>query len=115
MPTADGREERAGRNETLFREVNEQVAQLYEEQEGGTELLQFVCECSLPDCHEHISLTRSDYERVRAQPRRFAVRPEHVSNEIERVVAEVGEGWVMVEKFGEAGERAERGFDHDAA
>ena len=113
MPTDEpnGRDARAGRNETLFREVNEQVAQLYEEQDGPTELLEFVCECSLAECHEHISLTRAEYEQVREHPRRFVIKPDHASFEIERVVAETGHGCVVVEKFGEAGERAEQNFD----
>src|SRR5919204_2797695 len=103
------REERAGRNEALLREVNEQIAQLYETQEGPRDFVQFVCECLLRECHEHISLTLAEYARIRAHPREFVVRPDHVSREVERVVADGGQRYVIVEKFGDAGAVAERG------
>jgi hypothetical protein len=102
------RAERAGRNQALFREVNEQIASVYEAQDAPTDFLQFVCECIVPDCHEHVSLTHGEYERVRAHPRRFVVKPEHVSFEMEHVVAESGQRYAVVEKTGEAGEVAER-------
>ena len=101
------RAERAGRNQALFREVNEQIAQVYRAQESPTDFLQFVCECVQSECHERISMTLAEYERVRAHPRRFLVKPEHVDQRIERVVAEAGNRYVVVEKLGEAGEVAE--------
>jgi hypothetical protein len=111
MPTSSddpvSREERAGRNQALFREVNEQIARVYQAQNAPTDFLQFVCECLVPDCHEHISLTLAEYERIRSHPRHFFVKPDHLKHEIERVIGEGGQRYLIVEKIGEAGEVAE--------
>ncbi len=54
-----------------------------------------------------MTLTLPEYEQVRALPRRFVMIRDHELPEVERVVAQ-GPGYVIVEKFGPAGERAER-------
>ena len=100
-----GREERLARNEALFREVNERLQELGRRTgtaEGG---LDAVCECADETCVQRIHLSVREYERVRAHPRRFVTRPGHVAD-VERVVARA-EGYVVVEKHGEAGDVAE--------
>jgi len=96
-------EERAARNEALFREVNERVASLAGE--GGTEI-GFVCECSDDGCVERLYLGREEYDAVRANPRRFIVVPGH-ERSFEHVVERHGV-YVVVEKLGNAGRISEQ-------
>ena len=93
------------RNETLFREVNERIESVSAEV-GLDEQLELICECGEPSCHQPMSLTRAEYEAVRADPTHFAVLPGHEHPEFERVV-ERQNGFLIVEKFGEAEEAAE--------
>jgi hypothetical protein len=100
-------EERAARNEALFREVNEQVDSLAERQGGGAdEERLFICECSDDRCAERVAVPKAVYEEVRANPRRFLVVPGH-DRDFEHVV-ERAERYAIVEKEGRAGEVAEQ-------
>ena len=96
-------EERAARNESLFREVNEQVEELTA---PGSGVGMFVCECSDTDCMERVRVPIEVYETVRQHGRRFLVRPGHEGG-FERVVEEA-DGYVIVEKEGDAGRLADR-------
>ena len=73
-------EERAARNEVVFRHVNEEVADLGQGSGTGTS---FVCECSDTSCIERIDVPLELYEAVRANPRRFLVKPGHEHPELE--------------------------------
>ena len=100
-------EERAARNEALFREVNEQVRSLSRPQPPlRGEGLSVVCECSDDRCAERIGVQLSLYEEVRSNPRRFLVVEGH-DNAFESVV-ERFDGYAVVEKEGQAGVIAER-------
>ena len=97
------RERRLAANESVFREVNERIAEMAERLEAAeTERWDFLCECARPGCAERISLTSGEYAHVRAQPNRFAVTLDHAIAEIERVVERLGD-YEIVEKEGEAG------------
>jgi hypothetical protein len=100
-------EQRAARNEALFREVNENIARLEERHEGSEAEIDFICECSSDLCTEHIAVDKKTYERVRENPRRFIVLPGHVDETLESVV-ETHPGYVIVEKTGAAGNIAEQ-------
>jgi hypothetical protein len=103
-------EQRAARNEALFREVNENLARL--EERHGTTVTQpvYICECANAGCAEQIAIDPDAYSRVRAQPRLFFVRPGHEDPQIERVV-ERHDDYLVVEKTGAAGEVAEHTQD----
>jgi hypothetical protein len=93
------REQRAIRNEELFREVNVNIADL-EEQAGRKdwdELLPLVCECALTGCSAPIEVDAATFERVRANPLLFLVAQGHEQLDIETVV-EYREGYLIVEK-----------------
>src|SRR6187200_1084587 len=102
MPT---QAERLGRNESLFREVNERIAELNHsfQVEGRAE---FLCECSRGDCKEPISISMDEYEGIRKEPTWFFVLPGHEDGRVERIVT-ADDRYVIVEKIGEAGEEAE--------
>jgi hypothetical protein len=106
----DDDELRRARNETLFREVNERIAEL-EAGRGGYDrddslLIGFVCECAREDCSEMLELTRGQYEAVRNNSRRFLVLPAHEDLDIATLV-ERHANYVVVEKTGEAAAVAE--------
>ena len=93
------REKRLARNETLYREANERVAEVAAQLlEGETDAPGgFICECDAADCTELIPLTLAEYEAIRAVPIRFAVAPGHELPEIETVV-ERQSAYLVVEK-----------------
>jgi hypothetical protein len=97
----DARARRLALNETTFRSLNEKIAGTT----GGvsqTRIYEFVCECSTPDCFEHIALTGAEYEEVRKEATRFLVLPGHDNAAIEHVVAR-NERYLVVQKDGAAG------------
>ena len=56
---------------------------------------------------ERIALTIEEYHEIRRLPTHFFVRPGHVYPDFERVIAEP-DGYVIVEKFGDAGKKQSR-------
>jgi hypothetical protein len=102
------REQRVGRNEALFRQVNEQIEGVNRAFALVTRTMEVVCECADLECTERISLTIDDYERVRADPRLFVLVPGHERRDVEDVVQAPG-GYVVVRKrAGGPAELAER-------
>jgi hypothetical protein len=101
-----GLPERVAKNEAIFREVNERIAEIGDGlPEDGTPL-DLVCECSDTACAEQFSIGAGEYEAVRANPRRFLILPGHLWHpEVEREVSR-GSRYVILEKFDEAGEVA---------
>ena len=93
------REERAIRNEELFREVNLNIADLEERSRNVDtgELLPLVCECAHTGCTAPIEVDPVTFEQVRAIPLRFFVAPGHEQPEVESVIAR-REGYLIVEK-----------------
>ncbi len=100
-------EQRAARNESLFREVNENIARL--EARHGTTTAEpvFLCECANAECTEHLAVGPDVYTRVREQSRQFMVIPGHEDPRLEKVV-ETHDDYLVVEKTGAAGEVAEQ-------
>lgn len=91
-------------NEAAFRRVNEA---LQAGRSGDPDELDLICECGRLGCTEHIVVPADTYTAVRADPRRFMIVPGHEVPEAERIVATY-DGYVIVEKTGEAGEVAVR-------
>jgi hypothetical protein len=100
-------EQRAARNEALFREVNENIARLEDRYGGSVTQAVFICECSRDSCTEHVPVDDETYRRVRAHPRRFLVLPGHVDAMVESVV-ETHPDYLIVQKTGAAGDVAEQ-------
>jgi hypothetical protein len=101
----NSQQERFVRNEWLFREVNERIAEVNEDF-SVDESIEFLCECGRSNCLEVIRLSRAEYETVRAEGDRFAVRAGHQDPTLERVI-ERYEEFVVVAKIGEAGDESE--------
>jgi hypothetical protein len=104
-------EEELGRrlaaNEDVFRKVNEGIERgQWPGWAGGADApIAFRCECARLGCNMLLTLTRSEYERIRSDSRQFVVLAGHELPAVDRVVERRGEV-VIVEKIGEAGEEA---------
>jgi hypothetical protein len=97
-------EERAARNEALFREVNKRIEELHDasgEKEGA-----LVCECGDDTCRERLTVPLDTYETVRNDPRLSSWLPD-TNPAIERSI-EHDEGFVVVRKGSTLRPRAER-------
>ena len=79
---------RAAKNQVLFREVNERIAESAER--FDSEETEFVCECADADCTHRISASLAEYEQVREDPATFLVAPGHEEADIEQVVSDRG-------------------------
>jgi hypothetical protein len=103
--------ERVGKNEALFREVNERIREMSGQAVAldGDAPVQFVCECSDEGCSEPVELTLAEYEAVRAQGTHFLVALGHVWQPEDEHVVRAAATHIVVEKRGEAGEAAEEG------
>jgi len=91
---------RQARNEALFREVNERIAELGENAQSWSPdgIVEFLCECGQDGgCGERVAIPFLEYERVRRQDDRFVVLPGHENPEIERVVSST-DSYVIVDK-----------------
>ncbi len=87
------REESVGKNEALFREVNERIREIA----TFADHVEFLCECGDPTCAQPIAMSLAEYEAVRSDSARFALVPGHETPELERVVEDHGR-YVVVEK-----------------
>jgi hypothetical protein len=92
----DDRARRIGRNEAIFREVNEQIEQLNERFHAvGADVLQLVCECGSLECVEQLTVPLGVYEGARADPALFVVKPGHEIPDVEQVVEREEEYFVV--------------------
>lgn len=88
---------RVGLNESIFREVNEQIESLNRDLGGQQRTMTAICECANGDCTERLEIPVTDYENARADARRFIVVPGHEVPEYESIV-ERGDGYDIVQK-----------------
>jgi hypothetical protein len=70
----------------------------------------YLCECSDRLCTEPISLTRAEYEAIRAVAVRFAIALNHENPEIDKLLFE-NERFATVEKFYGVGAQIARATD----
>ncbi len=89
-----GREVRVGKNEALFREVNERIREITT-YDGDVE---FLCECGDQGCTQPIVMSLAEYESVRSDPTWFFVVPGHEVADVERVVEQT-DRFAVVEKL----------------
>ena len=99
--------DRVARNEATSREINEGLERAHEGAPSDR-YLRMVCECGRATCDRVIAITTPEYERVRSDPRWFAVLREHVVPDAEVVVEEQERFVVVVKREGTPAEIAER-------
>lgn len=90
-------------NEAAFRDANEDLKAKAAELGVGDERTPYLCECEDETCVDILRLTRSEYEEVRADPRRFVVRTGHHQLPYDKVIREASD-FTIIEKTGEEGE-----------
>jgi hypothetical protein len=71
-------EDRVTRNDVTFRRANERIYGSAREY-NVTEAIPFLCECADPTCTAVIRLSADEYDRIRADPRRFFGAPGHAA------------------------------------
>jgi hypothetical protein len=99
VPGPGDRFERQARNEALFREVNERIAELGESSAGTIEVH---CECGMEGgCGERLQITIRVYDQVRSQDDRFVVVPGHETPDLEYAV-DWTDDYVIVDKVAAA-------------
>lgn len=104
---SDQQARRVGLNESIFRQVNEQIESLNRDLGTEDRTMTVVCECADGDCTERFEISVSKYEDVRADSRRYIIISGHGVPEFESIV-EDGDGYQVVEKVeGTAAEVAE--------
>jgi hypothetical protein len=86
---------RVARTESLFRDVNERIAE--SARRFGADDASFVCECDDPSCTHRIHTDLEEYEEVRADGAQFLVVDAHVNDEVEHVVSR-RRNFALVEK-----------------
>ena len=99
-------DKRLALNEALFRETNERLEERVRLFVGDEELFGIICECASLDCNDRITLSKDEYQAVRADPAQFAVRPGHTVADVEEVVAR-NDRYEIVRKRGIAADVAE--------
>jgi hypothetical protein len=94
------RQKRIGRNEVLFRQVNERLEEVGESFSLVAETADFVCECGDLSCAEPIRMTLADYKRLREDPTRFVIKQGHEVVDVERVVEEHTDYQIVLKRPG---------------
>jgi hypothetical protein len=89
------RDGRIGKNEALFRRVNEQIEDVNEAFGRITGDFSIVCECGEQTCVDQITIAADAYEDARSDPTQFLVRPGHVIDNVEDVIAREHEYWLV--------------------
>ena len=89
-------EVRIATTESLFRSVNERIAESAQKFEADE--AEFVCECDDRTCTDRVGASLEDYERVRANATHFLLKPGHENERVERVVLRMP-GYRVVEKI----------------
>jgi hypothetical protein len=102
---SDLRRERAAKNQSLFRQLNEGIEDL----SADGSFVTFVCECADNDCVERVHLTLEEYEQIRGDGNRFFVVVGHEVPEVEEVV-EMSDRYLVVSKLG-AGRGVAQAYD----
>lgn len=103
----DERARRVGRNEALFRTINEELEKLERASALRQDDLTIVCECGDLLCDERFLVRMSAYEDVRSDPSLFFVLPGHEKPDVEDVVARTDTYRVVRKHSGGPAELAE--------
>ena len=91
MNSSEG--EKIARTESLFREVNERIAETAERFDADE--TKFVCECADPSCAHRVEATLEEYERIREDGATFLLVNGHEDERIEAIVHADGDRAVV--------------------
>jgi len=85
-------------NEGDSRSANEWAQSMTDRMDPNSDVEPYRCECSDADCEATVSLSRAEYEAVRANGTTFAIAPNHENPEIDLLVSQ-NERFAVVEKL----------------
>jgi hypothetical protein len=88
-------------NETRSRQTNEWIEAANDRFDADNEMNEYRCECSELLCADVVSLTRAEYEAVRADGLRFFVASNHENPELDRLIVEHGRYSIVAKMPGE--------------
>jgi hypothetical protein len=97
-------------SETRSRQTNEWIQEANDQFGAEHPMDEYQCECSDRQCVDVVSLTRQEYEAVRADGLRFFIAVDHENPELDRLVA-AHERYSIVAKL--PGEPARIALDSD--
>jgi 3'-phosphoadenosine 5'-phosphosulfate sulfotransferase (PAPS reductase)/FAD synthetase len=100
------RARRIGHNEALFREVNERIEKVSQDLQVASDPLAILCECGDQSCTDRVEVSLSDYERIRSDPTLFFIRTGHEIPDVETVVEQTNEFYVVRKRSGSPAELA---------
>ena len=95
------REERAARNQLLFRTVNEQIMSMTERFRAELSDMDLVCECADASCTGTIRLRVDEFAQLEKAGNAFLVLHGHEDGRVEDVIFQ-HDGYVVVRKRGHA-------------
>jgi hypothetical protein len=101
-------QERIATNDAAFREANENISEVAEEQGLTVPPVPFICECGDMTCTKIIRMTLAAYANVRSNDRWFFIADSHDAAQDSAKLIEKLDGYLIVEKTGHAGEVAEQ-------
>jgi hypothetical protein len=100
--------ERIARNDSAFRDANEQISAKADEHHiAAGQLIPFLCECADEECTSIVQLNLAEYEDVRTDSRQFLNVLGHERSEGLIQVMSKNLNHLVVRKAGRAGEIAE--------
>jgi len=102
----DERQRRIGRNEALFREVNERIERVTQTLHATAETISILCECGNESCSEQLQISLVDYERIRSDATLFFVCSGHEIPDVEDIVEQQDAFDVVRKKEGSGAEIA---------
>jgi len=95
--TDSERSRRVKQNERLFAAFNEAIQQANSELGVADPTEQYVCECSVQECLQRVTLSADEYLEARSAPLRFFMIAAHRDPAHEQIVRET-DRYVLVEK-----------------
>ena len=99
---------RIARNDSIFRDVNEQInAKAKEHDTGEEQAVPFICECADDHCTTIVPLSLGEYDDVRTDSRQFLTAFGHERFEGLVEIVSSNHNHLVVRKSGRAGEIAE--------
>jgi hypothetical protein len=101
--------ERIARNDSAFRAANEHISnKATAVHTANDRLISFICECADSTCTSVLQLNLVEYEDIRADSRQFLNALDH--DRVEGLVEVMfkNHNYLVVKKFGRAGEIAEQ-------
>ena len=85
-------------NQLRARQRNEWIEEMTDRWGSASAMTVYACECNAGECESTITLTRAEYEQVRAGGTHFVIAANHENPELDQVIVE-GTRFAVIEKL----------------